>query len=207
MTFVPVVNTVQVELRQTLLNQYVENTLSFYNPFGLEPGDLVTIADLMADFWYYELRTDQRTYVYWREAYARDLSSDEAPAYTSTKWSGEHGAGSSGTILPTHNTLCISLRTAGRGRSCRGRNYTIGMTTTHITNNQVTAAYRDAMLGHYRTLLPGGSRDPTPFIWVVVSRYHNNQPRETGVVYPITSVTVTNDNIDCQRRRLTGRGT
>jgi hypothetical protein len=44
-------------------------------------------------------------------------------------------------------------------------------------------------------------------VHVVVSRYHLGAPRVTGIATPVITYLATDNNVDSQRRRLTGRGT
>jgi hypothetical protein len=209
MVFVPVPDTCAIELRFTRGGQQVENTLSFYNSAGVDTTNMLTLATLCADWWYNTLRAVQANSLIHTEVYARSLDSETAPTTTYTGRSGQTGALATGTtILPNNVTFCISFRTAGRGRSYRGRNYMLGLTTAWKDGvDTVDTGYANAAVAAYEELLPGGAYDPTPYRWVVASRYFNKAPRNPGIAIPITAVLYVNADIDSQIRRLAGRGT
>lgn len=206
MVFIPVPHTCMVEIRYLSWAQRCENCLSFYKAGGFEGDDLEVITTHIANWWWNGLRTMQRNNVILREVYATDLTTKDGPTYTNSLWSGTTGSRTTGQTIPNNVSYVISFRTAGRGRSYRGRNFMLGLFTDYVNQNQVTATYRNTIIGYYQQLLPGGSRDPTPFRWVVASRYHDNQPRDPGIAIPIIAVVVANDDIDSMRKRLTGRG-
>jgi hypothetical protein len=113
--------------------------------------------------------------------------------------------------LPNNVTLTVSFRTANRGRSFRGRNYVVGLGETQVAGNTVAPSVITAFDGIYSQLLAS----PVAAIatWVVVSRFSGVDPvtkepipRVTGIATPITSVTVVDNVVDSQRRRLPKRG-
>jgi hypothetical protein len=209
MVFVPVPDVCAIEMRFTRGGQQVENTLSFHNNLGVDTTNMLTLATLCAEWWYNTLRAVQANSLVHTEVYARSLDSDVAPTVTYTGRSGATGALATGTtLLPNNVTFCISFRTNGRGRSYRGRNYLLGMTSAWKADvNTVDTGYANAAVAAYEELLPGGTYDPTPYRWVVASRYYNKAPRNPGIAIPITTVLYVDNNIDSQARRLTGRGT
>jgi hypothetical protein len=210
MQFVPVPKTCLVELRYTWQSQYVENTLAFKRSTDYDASMLQDIADKVADWWYTYLRTVQNGGCVLRETYARSLHDINGPTYTSSLHSGSGGtaSGYGSSACPSSITLSVTFRTAGRGRSFRGRNFATGMMTGMTTStNYALAAWRANLLLAYQRLLPGGLADPTPHVWCVVSRWKDKSPRTTGISTPITSVIVANDILKSQRRRMPGHGT
>lgn len=206
MVFIPIPDTCRVELRYLVYTQRCENNLSFYKAGGFEPGDLQTIAEHLATWWFTLLRVWQRNTLTLTETYAVDLGDESGPTYTSTLYAGTAGQSTGGSTLPNNCAFAVSFRTAGRGRSYRGRNYCLAIQTGWTSGLQVTSSYRNGILAAYRALLPEGAHDPTPFRWVVGSRYHDNEPRDPGIAIPILAVVVANDDLDSMRRRLAGRG-
>jgi hypothetical protein len=205
MAFVPVSNTCVAELRMQQYSNRLCNTLAFHKYGDIEDGDLQDIAELVANFWYTYLRPQQNNSVTLRETYVRDLTSENAGAYASGLWSGTAGS-RSGTGAPGNVTWAVSFRTSGRGRSYRGRNYVCGLRIDDVTNNVVSSTIIANYIAAYQRLLPGGASDPTPFRWVVASRYHNGVPRTAGLSIPIVSVIASDTYSDSMRTRLTGRG-
>lgn len=105
--------------------------------------------------------------------------------------------------LPGNVAMVITLRTALRGRSFRGRLYLAGLPTSIMTGGVFTQASVDAEITGYETLLTsfGGANNT----WVVVSKVQNGVPLGSGVTTPITNITA-DTSPDSQRRRLPGRG-
>jgi len=111
-----------------------------------------------------------------------------------------------GTSEPNEVSYCLSLRTASRGRSARGRWYWLGMATgQRLDQNRVNTTFRaaaPAALDALRTRLAN-----VGYAWVIVSFIANGAPRVGGPVYfPVTSIITVDDILDSQRRRRPGIG-
>lgn len=202
MAFIPVPNTVMVEIRGVLFGQQVENTLYFLNNIG-DP-DLTAMEDLANDLfaWVATPFSDNLSTEYgFREIYVTNLTSSTSPTFALPI----AGTGSvTGASLPSSSCICMSFRTAERGRSGRGRNYVSGLAEDEVTGNTLALSRADALRDAYAAI-------PTALVsgdwtWVIVSRYSNGAPRATGLVIPVTTVTYADRFLDSQRRRLTGRG-
>jgi hypothetical protein len=201
MTFVPVPNTAQAELRWTVSDQLVENTLYFEHTGAILTADLVDLAGYLETWATTVFIGSMPSNVVWRECYVTDLTTQTAETYTSNLEVGD--AGTQGAAAPNNVTIAVSFRTAVRGRSGRGRNYVPAITAANVTANVVSSAFRNAIQSYYlnmQTSLPAG------WEWVVVSRYTNGAPRVTGQTYPVTAVVFSDSYVDSQRRRLPGRG-
>jgi len=111
-----------------------------------------------------------------------------------------------GDLLPGNCSLSISFRTAGRGRSSRGRNYFVGLVESQVNGDVVNGGNVDAYQTLYEELIGAGSV-VTGWQWVVVSRFFNGAPRTAGLAQPVTAVVVVDSFIDSMRSRLLGRGT
>lgn len=210
MPFIPVENTAVAEIRMTWDLQQVENTLGF--KFDIAPtfAQLATLGDQLIDWWgefCTPLISDQ---VRLREVVVTSLDAESAPQATAVPATLMTGALESGS-LPNGVSIAISLRTALRGRSFRGRNYAVGLTESQVLNNTVdsitTAGYQNA----YEQLMNSPFSDESSLC--VISRYsgvdpttHLPIPRLTGIATPVTAIVITDDTIDAQRRRLPGRG-
>jgi hypothetical protein len=204
MAFIEVPNTCAVELRFTQNSIALENTLYFYISTGVTEANMLTLATLCAEWWYTGpgMRLWQSNTVVHKEVYARDLTSEDGPVVTYTGRTGVTGS-SSATVVPSNVAFSILFHTAKRGRSYRGRNFTFGLATTFLSGSgYVTSSYRNGVLAAYALLLPSGAKDPTPYRWVVASRYHDREPRTTGVAEPIASVACPNDKVKDMGRRL-----
>lgn len=146
----------------------------------------------------------QSNSVVFREVYVTDLTTAVSPTVADTSSAGIVGGTSTSSGMPGNVTICTSFRTAGRGRSARGRNYFIGLVESVVTGNAATTTLTTALVEAYEALL----LSPEPgFTWVVLSRFAEGAPRVTALAQTVTSVVLVDSNVDSQRRRLEGRGT
>lgn len=204
MAFIPAVNCAQVEIRATYFGQQVENTLYFENEASFTTADMIALGEAVSDWWVDEVLTaGLSNQVALREVYVTNLTTVSSPTTTVLLNTGAVGSNSS-PGLPGNVSIVISFRTEQRGRSSRGRNYLFGLTESLVAGNQVDVGSLETFRTGYVSLI--GAILPAGWTWVVLSRYTNNAPRVTGLMIPITAVVVVDNNVDSQRRRLTGRG-
>lgn len=206
--FVPIPNTAQVDVRGLLWGQQVQNTLYFSHIGGvITDEDLDELALFVAGRWtdYFQpWLCHAYTFI---EVYAVDLTSPTGPSSTASTgggWTGEYPTDSQS--MPGALTLCIAFRTNGRGKSQRGRNFWPGLPRNIVSGNQVTVTYASTAASKYNVLLPGGAAPIPGWQWVIASRVSNGAPRPVGVIIPVIEATFVDLNVDCQRRRLHGRG-
>lgn len=203
MAFIPAPNTALVELRYLQDNQNVENTLWFENAAGWTEATLVALGLAIREWWVDNLQGGIGQDVTLREIYVTDQTS--ATGLSATITSGLPLPGTASTDATTNsNTLCVSFRTAQRGRSYRGRNYVVGLPINALDQNTVTAGYRNFVQAAYAALLTVAADQNSQ--WVVVSKQLNNVPRTVAARTPVTAVAVVDSTVDSQRRRLPGRG-
>jgi hypothetical protein len=107
----------------------------------------------------------------------------------------------SGDLLPTNVTFCITVRTALTGRSARGRFYALPTGASNQSGvNTFSSAYATALVNFLTQLyLDAGAAGWTP---VIISRFHNNAARPTGVAFNVVNATFRNRIMDSQRGRL-----
>lgn len=210
MPFVPVENTVLVEMRMVLDAQQVENTLWFNFETPPSTTSLATLGAEMLDWWITFYRPLTSTETTLAEIVCTDMSSATGPQVTTTAPVITAGT-LSAPVLPSNATLTVSFRTNARGRSFRGRNYIVGLTEEVNTGNTVNTGYVTNVINAYEALLSGGGV-LSDGVWSVVSRYSGVDadgdpiPRLAGVTTGIVAVVVVDRTIDSQRRRLPGRG-
>lgn len=204
MAFIPVPDTVLIEIRGLWNSQQVENTLYFEKDSAVNETDLVSLTQQVIDWWQVELSPYMSIAFILNEVKGTLLDSDTAPTYTNSIPGGSTGEATT-EVLPGNVAACITFRTAGRGRSSRGRNYLAGLTVEFVNGNLFTVGYTGGVSAAYATL--ASVVTGLDFRHVVVSRYNNNAPRVTGETFPVTSWSFTDLNVDSQRRRLNGRGT
>lgn len=199
MAFIPVPNTVRSTIEMRLHGTQVVNTL--HSRFAT-PADVAGLTAVNA-----ELQS------WWQAAVAPFLSVDLLlTGITSTDISSLNGPSVQTPVaeisgqrlfpaLPGNVALCVTFRSANRGRSARGRNYVPGLCETDVTGNTVTAAVGLGLASAY-SQLPDLFGVGLGGAWVVASRYANGQPRAAGVTFEIISVDVRDLRVDSQRRRL-----
>jgi len=204
MAFIPVDNCIGVELRMRLDSQRVENTLYFYKVTGWTAADLPVVFNALLVWWntYYSVPVSNQLSL--NEIKVTDLSSDVGFSFEIPTPTPKPTGDSAEPAAPNNVALCISFRTASRGRSSRGRNYVPGIPKTAITANTVDSLTVSGIAAAYNQLLVVA--DGLGADWVVVSRFHDNAPRTAGVVSFINAATVVDATVDSQRRRLPGRG-
>lgn len=205
MAFVPVPNGIKAEMRYNLGTQRVVNVLwmrEATNP-TVTPARLSEAGNILYNWWNANLKASQPTICTLREIYLTDESAanQESVTYTTSlpaagQWNTEP--------LPNHCTIAISLRTAQRGRSYRGRIYHIGIATDQVATNVLETAYANSLLAAYQALLPALTATGLPL--AVCSRQAGGQPRVTGILTDVTAMVMVDTTIDSQRRRLPGRG-
>lgn len=203
MAFIPVTNVAQINVRYTVDGEQCENTLYGRFTGGTAPTSIPSMCTAVRDWWLTYMKPLQCNIVTLREIYAFDLTTSTGFTYSLPVTSANVGT-RAGNAMPNNVALHIVFRTVLRGRSYRGGNYISAMGETDVANNSITESYVNNVVDAYTELI--SVFDGLEFVWVVVSRYSNNQPRVTGVSTEIISVVAVDTNVDSMRRRLPGRG-
>lgn len=204
MTFVPVPDTVQVNLVYLWDQQQVENTLYFHNNAGADSTNVPALLEQINTWAREELLPLLNTSLALIQIIGRILDAVDSLSFISTTSLPAAGS-TTGTSVANNVSYVLSLRTALAGRSFRGRNYVPGLSESVTTHNHIDAGERTALLDAYETLRAGVA-EPDGWEMVVVSRFHDNAPRVTGLATPVVAITTFDDVLDSQRRRLPGRG-
>jgi hypothetical protein len=204
MAFVPVPLCVGVEMRMLLDSQHIENTFAVSKGIGWIPADVPVLFNELLLWWTVDLAPSLTQSITLQEVQITDLSSATGFAFTIPAPVPKPAGGRVGTPLPNNVAGCITLRTAKRGRSFRGRNYVPGLVVNDVTNNTIAAARITALETAYNSLI-------TRMVGlgaglVVISRFTAGAPRVTGVATVVTAAGFTDATVDSQRRRLPGRG-
>lgn len=205
MPFIPVPNTVLAEVRMAIHGQRVENTLYFTHSAGWTTATATTLANNLITWWTVNVKPQVVAELELIEVVVSDLNVADSFQVTVPSPTPHPVGSASGEGFPNNVSLTISLRTANRGRSFRGRNYLVGIPENVGSLSQVTSAYAAAVQAAWNTI--PASTASAGGVWVVASRFHNKLPRVTGVTTPITAVVIVDNFVDSQRRRLPGRGT
>jgi hypothetical protein len=204
MAFIPVPNAAIAHINYTWFGQQVQNTLWFDQPDDPSFIDIVNLADGLNTLWVANMLPLQSEDITFRnvEVIAQNMS--PGITFTSTLNTGDIG-GAATPSVSNSITLAVSFRTGVTGRSNRGRNFWLGLAATSVNDNVVSGVAISAILAAYGNLIGSGSV-AGDWKWVVASRFSAGEPRITGVTSAIVSVSVVDDVIDNQRRRLPGRG-
>lgn len=210
MTFIPVPNTAEVEIRALLAGEKVENTLWFQSETPWSAAALTTLGSDVLAWWIANIIGHLPTEYQITEVFCRDHTTSSGLVASVVPASTIGGGG--GVMFPGNVSFAVSFRTGHAGRSFHGRNYMCGVPeSVKVTPNTVSNTYTTALRSGYLALLAPGTI--TGAAWVIASRFSGVDPvtkkpipRVTGLATPVTEVAIVDNNIDSQRRRLAGRG-
>ena len=203
MTYQPVAATIGLELVQQLDGQIIENTLYVRKDTTVDIADLLTVADQAIEWWAADLAPLLTNRVTLLRVVATDLSSEFGPAVVDTGFLPAAGSINSDCV-PSNAALCISFRTALRGRAFRGRNYVSGIAEGNVTLNTVELSTAEGIRAAYENF---PTHLDTGYHHVVVSRTVNHVVQmPSALTNEVISYVLTDRIIDSQRRRLPGRG-
>lgn len=211
MAFVPVANTVEVELRMLLDLQKIENTLYFTHATTFNISDLEVLSLDVVSWWTTRVAPIVPIDLTLVEVVVTDLTSATSPQWTTAPVPPVPGVLTSA-VLPNNVSLAVSFRTANRGRSFRGRNYIPCLHEGQVEGNTVSTPVVQDWLEVYNAIPTDIAGPATSWTWCVVSRFSGTDtdgkplPRTAGVVTPITGAVVVDPTVDSMRRRLPGRG-
>lgn len=208
MPFIPAVNTARVTMTYSQFGQRMENVFYVQSPGAWTEASLISLVDVFEDWNSTSVIALQSLTVTLIAISARDLTVQEGPTSERGVTVDNQGVIASA-AMPGNVTLAIKFNTGLAGRSRRGRKFVIGLTDAACDGNQVLPGTRDNWLAAYDALLTAISA--AGFELVVASFYKGTDvdgdpvPRVTALLTPVTGFTA-DENLDSQRRRLTGRG-
>jgi hypothetical protein len=197
------------EVRMQLDSQKCENTL-YFRSVSPTPEFGTALAGLLIFWWRDHYAPLVSSQVKLNEVVITDLSSDTGFQVTQAPATLITGGISTSDTEPNNVTIAVSIRTAMRGRSFRGRNYVLGITNSQISNNTMDDTTITAWQAAYSELLTVAS--DADAVWVVVSRFSGIDadkkpiPRAAGIATEVTNVVLADATLDSQRKRLPGRG-
>lgn len=199
MPFIPVPNTAQVTILQTLFGQEVVNVLHFFRSGGYDLDTLIELASTVRDRWALSILPHQSADLSFDGVRARNL--DIADGFQFEVLSGEaDNGGVASPALPGNVAFCITHRTANIGRSRRGRTYLAGIVEGQVTGNTIAAPVADDFVTGFnalRTFLAGQGDQ-----MVIASRYTGGAARPVGVVSLVVNSVARDLFVDSQRGRL-----
>lgn len=204
MPFVPAPNVAMCELRQILDQEQIENILYFEAAAALTPAMMTQLGLDLIEWWNTDLSANLSIELTLSEVFITDLTTNTSPTVSVTTGLPDVGQVAN-PALPGNVALAVSFRTAGRGRSSRGRNFVPGIHESAVSGSHTTGSFRTAIEDSYQNLIGAGALS-LGFQWAVVSRITGGAPRTAALVQPVTSAVVIDNVVDSQRRRLPGRG-
>lgn len=200
--FIPVPNCARVELVFTQGNIVMENVFHVRNDTPFDAVSLALCANVFKTWYVDELLEFLPSSYSLNKIIAKALDSDSAPGIEFTTGLPLPG-GSGSAPSPNNVTMAVKWTTGLIGRSYRGRTYHVGLTESSTSGDTINSEWVSAATACYQALLT--ALDSTPYELVVVSKYHNNAARATGVATQIAACSI-DPTVDSQRRRLAGRG-
>lgn len=204
MAFVPFNHVLFASVRFLLDGQHIEN--GFHVDFGSAAFEdsATAVAGALEATWWADIRAQLTTALVHQETYIVDLDNQFGASATFPPFADPAGA-STGNSVPNNVALCVTHRTAGRGRSFRGRSFVAGIDEASFDVSTINTTAQAAIAAAFNNLRTTLATDD--LIYVVASREFNGAPRTTGVSNAITVSLVRDRVADSQRRRLPGRGT
>jgi hypothetical protein len=201
--FIPVNNAARFELIYTVESQRIENTLWIHRKTtAWTAANLATMAGRLVTWWTASYAPRTFDGLQFEKIVATDFTSQTTPRIEYVSGLPLLGTDANDPC-PNNVTVAISLRTALRGRSYRGRVYHCGMTVAMVAGSKLAAGWNALLAACYNALLT--AVNDTDHELVVCSQFNNHAWRGAGVVTPIIAISI-DDNLDSQRRRLVQRG-
>jgi hypothetical protein len=203
MPFQPVPNVAQLRLEGRVDGQQTINDVYFeISGGGITPLNLLVILANVSNWWQTAVVPLLSNNFSSLRVTAIDLTTVSGPSVEqATATVGGVGA----EAAPNNVAACVSLRTASRGRSYRGRNFVPGIPNSVITLNTLDSAFISDLVDAYTQLVGPGTFVPG-WQFCVVSRQNAGVIRPSGLPIPITSVSMVGNSVRSMRSREIGHG-
>lgn len=161
-------------------------------------SDLQGIADAVGAQVAGTILPELSIYIDYLGSRAYDMRTENGPVATS--YTGAGDGGKAGQVLVPSISCVLTLRTANRGRSGRGRLFIAGWSEDNLEMGGFTSAAVGAVEDFGSGLLSAAAL--IGWTWCVVSRYTNGQPRAKGLAQPVVNSEVRSTKPGTQRRRI-----
>lgn len=198
--YVPFPNVVEAALNFVWRNKPAINVMHFgkITP-GITQDNLIELGILVRNWYQSTYQQGQTNDIALNSIKLTDLTTQTSPTFTYTAGLPAVGQTPGNSVL-NHTALVLSLSTAARGRSSRGRMYLAGLDAAQVLENYWNANY--AAL--FRESLDGwlGSFTTAGWNFGIASRKANKQWRTVGLFQPVTSVSIKRLLVGTQRGRL-----
>jgi hypothetical protein len=203
MAFIPMTGGYRWSAVYNFAGEVCQNSVWFLGPLGT-PATVAALNGAMLDNWSAHVMPLLNPLVRLDSSVAVSWDTDASP-YDVLVPPGPVVGGQVGPCEANNVAFCLSIRTALRGRSFRGRIYLPGISTNILEDtNHVSTTFagtaQEQVYEAYVSLAPEG------FTPVVASFRFGRVPRAAGVGTPVINVIATDTVLDSMRRRLPGRG-
>ena len=199
MVFIPAPGVAQAVIVHTLGGQQVNNVLHWSIGASISAANMTTLANSINESWIGSIMPQLSNTITLNEVRVRDLGvADGVQVAVSPAALVAGGIG--GDVLPNSVAYCLTHRTALIGRSRRGRTYISGIPENVSTGNNVSVAFRTAIVAGFNQV----KADAGVGGWVfgVLSRYVNKVARPSGIFTAVTLTVARDLRLDSQRGRM-----
>lgn len=205
MAFIPAVNTAELSIHGLWAGQVAITTFNFLFPGAIATEDLQELATTATSAWITNIQPHTSSEYGLVKMRAVDLTTASSPAREDFPAEAENGAVGERSVA-VNSALVISMATALRGKSFRGRIYVAGIPVgATVSAALMSSAGRDFVVNDYTSFV-NDIEEAMTIQHVVVSRYTGGAARAAAVMTPIISYSA-NTALDSMRSRLEGRGT
>lgn len=162
------------------------------------PASMANVAQQLGTLYTNTILEQLAAGVNYEECVVYSMSSESAPQGA---WSAPDPSpgGISSQSIARGSAAVVTLRTANRGRSSRGRSYLPGMPESDVTDGVMTGPYTASLETAYNNYRTGAAA--LDMALVVYSQFTGGAPRSVGLAQLVTSVEIRSSIVGSQRRR------
>lgn len=196
--FVPSPNVVRVVHRMDRAGFPMYNVM-YHDAGGVPSGaQLTAIAETLGTLYINTILEQLANVLNYEECVTYSMQSETAPTGA---WSAPDPSpgGITSEGCARGSAPVVTLRTANRGRSSRGRSYLPGAAEANISNGVLDSGYMASLETAYENYRTGAAAEELPLL--VYSQYTGGGPRVAGVPQLVLSVEIRSATLGSQRRR------
>lgn len=199
MAFIPVLNVVKTVVRVQYASRVYTNSFYWYKPGGWDAITAQDLCDYVRAAWVARILGNQSNGVYLLNVVGYDME-DSAGFVVYSTAAGPTAGTVASPVNPGNVTVAVSLRTANRGKSGRGRIYHIGLAESQTSGNQLATGVDTTLADAYFDFQADVELDAGA-VMGIVSFQKDLVVRNPGVFQHITAILV-GPNLDSQSRRV-----
>lgn len=197
MAFIPFVGVVRAVIGQTLVGEPFSNTLWFAKD-GYTFADQQILAGVLWSAWASEIAPLMCSQWNLVRVQVYDMTNPNAPVATQSA-EAVPGVGATDPI-PQHSACVVTLRTAGRGRSARGRIFLAGFGEGSIDLGEFVPSVVQNVVEAIEDVAAAAAAEG--WTHVVAQQYAEGQPLAQGFSRPVTAYEVRSGIPGTMRKRL-----